>query len=61
MHFKSRKSRILNYGLTHIVLSEKIDQFLSKSYVTKSDQDIIQDHDQDQDIIRIEPYYRNSK
>lgn len=61
MHFKSRKSCILNYGLTHIVLSEKIDQFLSKSYVVKSDQDIIQDHDQDQDIIRIEPYYRNSK
>ena len=61
MHFKSRKSRILNYGLTHIVLSEKIDQFLSKSYVANSDQDIIQDHDQDQDIIRIEPYYRNSK
>ena len=61
MHFKSRKSCILNYGLTHIVLSEKIDQFLSKSYVAKSDQDIIQDHDQDQDIIRIEPYCRNSK
>lgn len=61
MHFKSRKSRILNYGLTHIVLSEKIDQFLSKSYVANSDQDIIQDHDQDQDITRIEPCYRNSK